>query len=629
MNPDWQAKKLNSEDVVNKIPDGSHVYIGNSAATAQATVSSMVSPQSRLVDIQIMQFLPGGQMPHLDQSIDRFRTSTFYVYTKTAGKVQQGIADYTPISYSGLPRLINEKRIPVDIAVIKVTPPNEDGFCSLGIGVDITHEMVKNATTVIAEITEYMPWTEGNSLIHIRDIDWWVEHDHPLMTHQELFPEYDSFVNPDILEKIGKQILSEISDGDTIKLDLTPTSSSILPYLSERKNIGLHTDVLTDQLLELIQNGIINNSQKNVNSFKTIVSHACGSQELYEFIHKNKDIEFHPASYINHVETIGRHKNMISIVGGFKVDLSGQVSHDSIGSLFFGGVGSADDSIRGSAYSEGGKPIIALPSTSLKGNSNIVFSLPQGTGVVITRADVHYIITEYGTAYLYGKPIRERCLSLIDIAHPNFRDQLLKDAKNNNYIHSQQPGHSFRSSYPKEWECLHETKKEKSVWIRPIKAVDEDRLRDFFHKLSDQNVYMRYFTQIRSLPQKVLKHLSDIDYSKNMTLVALSPPKTPHYEIVGIGQWVVDMHDNIPEIAFQIRDDWQGEGLGKYFFHRLVEISKAYDISVFKADVLVKNTSMNKVFENVGFEYKRHVDLGVYSYLFNLNSVKSDKDRVD
>ncbi len=159
-----------------------------------------------------------------------------------------------------------------------------------------------------------------------------------------------------------------------------------------------------------------------------------------------------------------------------------------------------------------------------------------------------------------------------------------------------------------------------AIWIRPIKAVDEDRLRDFFHKLSDQNVYMRYFTQLRSLPQKVLKHLSDIDYSKNMTLVALSPPKSPHYEIIGIGQWVVDMHDNIPEIAFQIRDDWQGEGLGKYFFHRLVEISKAYGISEFKADVLVKNTSMNKVFEKVGFTYKRHVDLGVYSYLFDLTN---------
>lgn len=613
-NEDWLAKHIPLEHAASKIPNGSHLFIGSTAATAKATLDAIVSSKQNLLDINILQFIPGGPQPHLEQNVSRFRTTTFFAFGNAAEKIRQGMADYSPISSARVHRLLNEKHIPIDVALVKVTPPNSDGWCSLGTGVDISLDAVRNAEIVIAEVCEYMPWTQGASLIHTQDINWWTEHNEPLSSSKELFPHVKiPPIDPEVLTKLAENVLFEIPDGATLKFDLSAFSNNIVPFLRRRKNLGLHTDLLNNQLLELIKEGVITNSEKNINQGKTIVCHAYGSKELFEYVHKNPNIEFHSSYKVNRLDKIARQDNLISIVGGLKVDLSGQVAVDSVGNRFYAGIGSSDDSIRGAGYSKGGKPIVVLPSISHKGNSNIVFSLPEGTGVAVTRLDVHYVITEYGTAFLFGKSIRERCLALIDIAHPDFRESLLQQAKSRFLVHSHQPGHSFTSSYPKKWECIHETNQQKAVLVRPIKAVDEDHLRDFFHKLSDQNVYMRYFTQMRSLPQKILKHYSDIDYSKDMALIALSPPETAQHEIVGIAQWITDTDDNVPEIAFQIRDDWQAQGLGKFLFLKLIEIANDYQIPILKADVLSNNQAMNRMFESVGIRYSRKLSFGVYS----------------
>jgi acyl-CoA hydrolase/GNAT superfamily N-acetyltransferase len=614
----WLAKRLELSDVAGKIPNGSNITIGSTSATTHAILAAMVEDKS-LLDINILQFIVGGEQPYLEQHASRFRVTTNFSFDKVGKKVSQGLADYVPVSASRVHRLFDERLIAVDVAMVKVTHPNKQGFCSLGMGVDFSLEAVNAATIVIAEVCEYMPWTEGDSLIHADKIDWWVEHNAPLFTADELFPNLNKTILPDkVLAKIAENVVFEIPDGATLKLDLNLAVNQIVPFLKDKKDLGLHTDLLTDELLQLIKSGVINNSRKNVNPGKSVVAHASGSKELFRYIHKNKTIEFRSLYRLNRIDYIAQHDNLIAIVGGLKVDLSGQVAVDSVGSRFYSGVGSADDSIRGAAYSKGGKPIIMLPAMSVKGNSNIVFALPEGTGVSITRFDVHYVITEYGTAFLFGKSIRERCLSIIDIAHPDCRKHLLEQAKNSFYIHSEQSGDSYKSAYPKTWECVHRTRLEKEVFVRPIKAMDEDHLRDFFHKLSDQNVYMRYFTQMRSLPQKVLKRFSDIDYSKDMALIVLYPPQTAQNEIVGIGQWIVDENDNIPELALQVRDDWQGEGLGKFLFLRLIEMARSYQIKNLKADVLSDNTAMNQVFKSSLIPYKRKVEFGVYSYMFDL-----------
>lgn len=621
---DWASKQITLEDVTDKIPNGSAVYIGSAAATAEATLAALVDDW-KVANIQIIQMLPGGNLPHLTETLDRFRTSSFYSFTKTGyyqpadDENAEGLEDYTPISLSTVSRLLEENRLRADVAIIKTTKPHK-GFVSLGMGVEATKDFVRHAKIVIAEVNEHMPWTEGPSKIPIDCIDWWIPLDRPLLTTEELWPAYFKGTRhpQDVMDQIGKNVLKEIPDGATLRFGLSPIAFSVFPFLHERKNLGLHTDVLTERLFRLHEQGVITNACKTIDRGKSVVFQAHGSRELYEFLDRNPILEFHPSSYVSDPRILAKIDYLISVVGALKVDLTGQVATDSIAHNFYGGVWSDDDSIRGARFSKGGKPIVVLPSKSLQGRSNLVFELPPGTGVSITRSDVEYVVTEYGTAYLYGKSIRERCLALIDIAHPDFRQKLLAQAKAKRYISQSQPGRSFGSIYPAELECLHKTKQNKSVFVRPIKVVDEDILRSFFHKLSDHSVYLRYFRKLKSMPQRILQKTADVDYSSDMALVVLSPPDSYQNELVAIGQWVSDPRGGMPEIAFQVRDDWQGEGLGTYLFQRLVEIAKTVGLPKFKADVLVDNKGMNVIFEKSGFPYVRRSDFGVFTYIFDL-----------
>lgn len=624
----WPSKELRLDQVADKITDGSHVYIGSTASTAEAILSAVVSSWKN--DIQVIQAIPGGNLPHLQANIDRFRTFSFFSFTKTAyyrseDHAREGLADYTPMSISAVPRLLEEGKLHVDVAIIKVTKPHK-GFVCLGFGVECTRDFIKHANIVIAEVTSYMPWTEGRTKIPISEIDWWVLHDEPLRTTEQLWPDFDfSPSHRDVWDGIGRNVIKEIPDGATLKFGVNPIVFSVCPHLHIRKNLGLHTDVLIEPLFRLQQDGVINNTQKSIDTGVTVVSQAHGSQELYDFLDRNPAIEFQPSSYVNDPQVMGRIKNLVAIIGALKVDLTGQVATDSIAHKFYGGVWSVDDSLRGARFSPGGKTIVVLPSKSLQGRSNILSALPPGTGVAITRSDVEYIVTEYGTAYLYGKPIRERCLSLIEIAHPDFRQELLAEAKTHHFISESQPGHSFQSTYPEEFECMFTTKKGNILFIRPIKAVDEDMLRNFFHHLSDHSVYLRYFRKMPSMPQRILQKFTDVDYSSDMALIALYPADSSNPELVGIAQWISDPHDGIPEVAFQVRDDWQGQGLGKFLFMRLVKIMSAFlDVSHFKADVLADNKAMRAVFESSNVPYTRRTEFGVVIYVFTMPAEGND-----
>ena len=377
-------------------------------------------------------------------------------------------------------------------------------------------------------------------------------------------------------------------------------------------------------MFRLHEQGIFTNRYKTIDTGRTVATQAFGSLDLYEWLDRNPSIEFRQASYVCDAQVMGKIDNLISIVGALKVDVTGQVATDSIAHKFYGGVWSDDNSVRGAVFSKGGKPIVVLPSKSRQGRSNIVFELPAGTGVSITRSEIEYVATEYGMASLYGKSIRERCLALIEIAHPDFRVQLLDQCKLHHYISRNQPGKSAQSLYPSELEEMHTTKTGKDVIVRPIKVTDEDKLRDFFHKLSDHSVYLRYFRKLKSMPQRILQRTADVDYDNDMALVVLSPPNAHNFEIVGIAQWVSDPRAAVsrlethPEIAFQVRDDWQGEGLGRYLFLRLLTIARAYRLSKVKADVLADNMGMNQIFQNSGVKYVRRSDFGVITYTFDI-----------
>lgn len=636
----WSEKEISLQEVGSKIPNGSNVYIGSSASTAEATLKAMVACLS-LADIQIIQMIPGGNLPHLSEHPDRFRTRSFFSYYRTtfytprleqdhqqqedSPKQQQqpnaveSLADYSPMSLSSIPRLLEEKILPVDVAIIRVTKPHK-GFVSLGFGVESTRDFIRHAQLVIAEVNEFMPWTEGPSKISTDQVDYWISHDKPLLTSQEMWPAF--FQAPthtqDVLDDIGKHLIKLIPDGSTLKFGISPLCGAVYPYLYQRQDLGIHTDLFSEEMLQLQQANIITNSRKTIDTGRTVAAQAHGSRELYDFLDRNPAVEFHPTSYINDPQVMGNIDNLVAIIGALKIDLTGQVATDSISHKFYYSVWSDIDSVVGAHFSKGGKSIICIASKSIQGRSNVVFALPPGTGVSITRSSVEYVVTEYGIAYLYGKSIRERCLALINIAHPDFRDELLAQAKSNHYISSSQPGLSFRATYPSEFECFFSTKKGHQVYVRPIKAMDEDSLRAFFHKLSDHSVYLRYFRRMRSMPQRILQKTADIDYSSNMALVALYPAESAYQEVVGIAQWIYDKHDGIPEIAFQVRDDWHGEGLGSFLFTKLIEIARSFGLLQVKADVLADNKAMRNVFQKSDLNKRSRADFGVITYTFDL-----------
>ncbi|MGK5092119.1 GNAT family N-acetyltransferase [Deltaproteobacteria bacterium TL4] len=613
MSTDWYAKERSLEEALEMISVGSHVYIGNGATTPKALIEEMVNLNHGLVDMEIIQFINFEAAHYLESHHKRFRTRTFFVDNTVFDSIREGRCDYTPISVSGIPLLVLREKIRVDVALIKVTPPNEEGLCSLGVGVDITKEMIQKAELVIAEVTTHLPWTYGDSLINSEQIDYWIDCNEPLISHQ--LP----LAKNEVDDQIGRIIADQIEDGSIIRLGLGTLSNAVIPHLRQKKHLGLHTEIFNDGLMELIKSGVIDNSTKIRHRGKSVVTHAAGSQELYQFVNRNPDIEFYPLTYVNNWDNIGANPNMIAIADAHEVDVTGQVCSESLGHEFYGGFGGTLDFVRGAMLSEGGRSFLVLPSTRNEGKtSSIVFSLKPGSGVVVTRAEVDSVVTEYGVAQVYGKNIRERCLGLIEIAHPDFRDKLLQAAKQNHYISEKQPGYYFKHHYPSEWEEVFETKKGVEVLARPVKPTDEDHVRDFFHSLSDRSIYLRYFRHLRSLPHQVLQGFVDIDYSRNMSLIVLNL-ESKQEEIIAMGQWIIDEHDGVPELAFQVSDEWQGQGLGRYLMDRLVFIAQSCHIPKLKADVLADNYGMLRVFDAVDLPKTEKTEFGVKTYFFELN----------
>lgn len=635
----WAEKEIQLKDVPSHVQRGNSIYIGSTAATAVATLQVLVD-DPRLENMEIIQCLPGGVLPHLQTKVDRFRTSSYYSFSPTSfvsvddkysKGVMEGLQDYKPISLSAIPHLLETSQLSVDVAIIKVTPPHK-GFVSLGMGVDMTRDFVRHAKLVIAEVNPQMVWTEGHSKLKIGAIDLWVTVNQPLLTTHELWPEYmrKAWYAEDVRNRIGQHVIKEIPDGATLRFGISPIASVVGPFLKQRKDLGLHTDILTEDMYRLHEEGVFTNAHKTIDKGRSIVAQAHGSQELYSFLDRNPILEFRPLSYTCDPQVLAQIDNLIVMVGALKVDLTGQVATDSIAHKFYGGVWSDDDSIRGARYSKGGKPIVLIPSMSLQGRSNVVFALPPGTGVSITRADVEYVVTEYGTAYLFGKSIRERCLAMIGIAHPEYRKGLLAEAKKYHYVSESQPGRSVGALYPSQFECLHTTKQGRKVLVRPIKTIDEDILRTFFHKLSDHSVYFRYFRRLRSMPQLVLQKTADVDYASNMALVALSPPDARNPELVGLAQWVSESRaGSVPEIAFQVRDDWHGEGLGSFLFRRLVDVARESGMKELTAEVLADNTGMNAIFRKASIKFTARSDFGVKSYHFDLSEEEKKETSTD
>ncbi len=428
----YESRLTTAEEAVKPIQSGQRVFLTGNCSVPQKLLEALVQRARSLEDVEIVQVLTVGPAPHADPEMQgHLRVNTLFISPNVRQAVHEGRADFTPVLLSEVPLLFKEDHLPLDAVLIQVSPPDEHGFCSLGIEAGLVKTPAQVAKIVIAEVNEQMPRTLGDSFIHFSKIDYAVPVNYPLA-------ELPMGETNDLSMKIGQHIAELIEDGSTMQMGIGAIPDAVLHYLSDKRHLGVHTELFSDGVMKLIQEGVITNEQKTLHPGKIVAGFILGSHTLYDFVDDNPIVELHPTEYVNDPFIIAQNERMISINSAIEVDLTGQVCADSIGPKLYSGVGGQLDFVYGAARSKGGKPIIALPSTATPGGgqaiSRIVPMLKEGAGVVTSRNHVHYVATEHGIAYLYGKTIKQRAQTLIDIAHPDFRNELASRARELNYL---------------------------------------------------------------------------------------------------------------------------------------------------------------------------------------------------
>lgn len=604
-----KVKPLNK--VFDNIHRGDRIYISTGCGEPQYVVRQLVeyveSHPKAFFDAEVIHVWTLGVAPYTKEKFKyNFRHDSFFVGDNTRNAVNTGNADYTPIFLSQVPQLFYEGLVPIDVALIQTSPPDEHGYMSLGVSVDITKAATEMAEVVIAQANRNMPRVHGDGFIHIDDVDFVIPYTEPVL-------EYKSKVSDEIANEIGKYVSRLVEDGDTIQVGYGSIPNAVLSNLKDTKNLGVHTELLSEGIIDLMKEGVVTNTKKDIDRGKTVATFCMADKDTYQYMHDNPGIEFKTIDYTNNPLVIAQHTHMTAINSALEIDLTGQATAESIGKTFYSGIGGQSDFMRGAVLAKQGKTILTLQSTAENGEvSRIVPFLKEGAGVTLNRGDIHYVVTEYGIAYLHGKNIRERAMELIAIAHPKFRPELIKKAKELNLIYEDQafiPGK--RGEYPEEVETYRTTKKSVEILLRPVRISDEPLLKDFFYSLSDQSMYRRFISQRKDMPHERLQDFVIIDYTKEMVILAVIRDDEKE-EVVGVGQYGIDEITHTAEVAFVVRDDYQNQGVGTELLKYLTFLAKKQGLLGFTAEVLIQNTPMLHLFEKMGFDIRKRTEGGVY-----------------
>lgn len=605
-------EKFESEErIFSHIQRGDRIFIGTGCGEPQYLVRALIryveSHPTAFFDAEVFQVWALGIAPYADEKFrQNFRHNSFFIANNTREAVNKGVADYTPIFLSKVPDLFYRGLVPIDVALIQTSPPDDHGYMSLGVSVDIVKAAADKASLVIAQVNSEMPRVHGDGFVHMDDVDFIIPYDEPIL-------EYISEAESDIAQQIGKYVSRLIQDGETIQVGYGSIPNAILSNLNQKRHLGVHTELLTDGIVELMKRRVIDNTRKSIHRGKTVAAFCMGRKETYEYIHDNPAIEFRTIDYTNNPLVIAQHDPMTAINTALEIDLTGQATAESIGSLLYSGIGGQADFMRGAVLSRHGKTILAMPSTAEGGRvSRIVPFLREGAGVTLHRGDVYYVVTEYGIAYLQGKNLRERAMALISIAHPTFRPWLIEEAKKRNLIFKDQAFIAGeKGEYPEHLEVYRTTKTGMEILLRPVRMSDEPLLKDFFYSLSDNSLYRRFISVRTDMPHERLQEFVVIDYTRQMVILAVIQ-KGEKEEVLGVGQYSIDETNHTAEVAFAVRDDSQNRGIGTELLAYLTYLAKRQGLLGFSAEVLVENRPMLHLFEKMGFEIEKRREEGVY-----------------
>jgi acyl-CoA hydrolase/GNAT superfamily N-acetyltransferase len=599
------------EVIYNHIHRGDTIFIGSACAEPQHLVQELIryvkSNPKAFFDAEVLHVRSLGVAPYATEKFKQnFRHNSFFIGDSTRDAINKGLADYTPIFLSQVPELFYRGLARIDIALIQTSLPDEHGYLSLGISVDIVKAAAEMAKLVVVQVNSHMPRVLGDTFIHVDDVDFIVPYD-------ELILEYGPEADTEIAQNIGKYVSRLIEDGDTLQVGYGRIPNAVLSHLSDKKHLGIHTELMTDSIVELMKKGVIDNSRKTINPGKTVATFCMGHTDAYKFLHDNPAFDFRTIDYTNDPLVIAEHNNMVAINSALEIDLTGQATAESIGTLSHSGVGGQADFMRGAVLARGGKAILTLQSTAASDVvSRIVPSLKEGAGTTLIRGDIRYVVTEYGIAYLHGKNMRERAMELIGIAHPKFRPWLIEEAKKLNLIYGDQafmPGKS--GEYPERMETYRTTKDGLNIFIRPIKISDEPLLKNFVYSLSDQSMYRRFMSVRKDMPHERLQDLVIIDYTREVAILVFTTHDEKKELILGVGRYYIDPGMHTAEVAFAVRDDYQKRGIGTELLAYLTYLAKREGLLGFTAEVLAENRPMLHTFEKGGFDIKKTTVAGL------------------
>jgi acyl-CoA hydrolase/GNAT superfamily N-acetyltransferase len=597
-------KKASGEEAINLIKSGQRVFIGSSCGEPQHLVRKLSEASDRFTDLEIVRLMalettPLTLIAHKTRN-QSLNIRSFYLGSAKPRGLAKNMRFFTPINLSAVPRLFKSRKLPLHAALIQVSPPDDFGWMSLGVSVDVTQAAALSADLVIAQVNAKMPRVLGRSFIHVNDVDIIVEYDEPLLTIGHM-PEIET------ANVIARHVARLIDDGSTLQIELGTTSQATLLALSGKNDLGIHTQYLTDDIMHLVSKGVITNRKKGFNEGKLVASSAMGTEIFYDFIHDNPSIEFYPSDYVNDPGIISRHYRMVSMNVIMSIDLTGQVACDALPYNLFSGVSGMLDFIRGAARAESGKSILMLTATTKGGKKSRIVPMLSDTAIVVPRGDVHYVVTEYGAVNLFGKSLQERALALISIAHPDFREELFFKAKSMGLLGPERHlKESIHGIYPLR---LEETMRidGQDVVIRPAKPDDERRIQEHYYEMEKQDVVLRFFHEKTSFKRDEVEDISQVDYVKNLTVIAVLG-EAGFETVIGVGEYLLGETKNIAEVAFSVAHEWQRKGLGKILLKKLAAAALENGILGLVAYTSAENQAMIELFRTLPYKIQTNID---------------------
>ena len=603
----WESSVVSPEVVLKKIRPGMSIFLTTGVAEPRTMVRQIMGSKAKnLEDLELVQLVSFGEAISLEALKSKnFRLKTFFSGWAADKAIEEGLVDLVPSRFQKIPELISAGQIPLDMAIIQITPPNDAGYCSLGVAVDVAWEAMEKAAIKVGEINQKIPRTFGDTFVPVSEFDYLVLSEDPPIY-------FDRWPVDEVLDKVARNVAALIEDGSCLAFSIGPLFEALGKHLKSKRNLGIHSPYFTDPLMDLIQSGAVTNRRKESYRGKSLTSYAFGTPELFTWLHNNPLVEFQRIDKVFNPQIIGRNTNFITIIASRKIDLYGRVG------LYVGkgnvatGPSEVLDFFNGAELSENGRSIFALTSRDLKGEPNILPSIADWPNQFSMTESVRTVVTEHGVAYLEGRTVRERAQALIEVAHPDDRAKLVDEAKKRKIVY---PDQIFLAEsarlYPMEISDTLTFKGDVRIRFRAIKPSDEEGMRHLFYRFSDESSYYRYFHSVRTMPHAKMQEYVNVDWSRDLSIVGLVGEEGEG-RIIAEGRYLSIPGSLLAELVFVVDENFQSFGIATYLYGMLIRLAKERGLKGFMADVLFDNLAMMKVFHKGELPVRVNLESGVY-----------------